>query len=139
MTDTKFKSGRKKTGGRKKGVHNKLSNEYLVEMLSAGREFWQDAMKLAAVEQPVEFLKLYNEILKKDPALQQQAGITIGAGVRGFAWVETEPRTIYLKADGSEWEKDWQGNLVPAVKALPLPDTAPIINYATKTLGQDPQ
>jgi hypothetical protein len=88
MTDTKFKPGHTKVGGRKAGIRNKVTNEYLSELLKAGKEYLPQVFKDLAEDEPAEFAKLFSELAKR-PDLLEQLGLQgqSSTGLR-IAWID---------------------------------------------------
>src|SRR5262249_32244495 len=53
-----FEKGREKTGGRTGGTRNKFSKKFDEALLRDFEEHGEDAIKIARVERPTEYLKL---------------------------------------------------------------------------------
>ncbi len=63
---TQFKPGQSGNPlGRRKGSKNKISEMLITEMTVAFEQFGAAALRRAATEQPVEFLKLYAALVRK--------------------------------------------------------------------------
>ena len=53
-----FEKGREKTGGRSSGTRNKFSKKFDDALLRDFEEHGEDAIKIARIERPTEYLKL---------------------------------------------------------------------------------
>jgi hypothetical protein len=53
-----FEKGREKTGGRASGTRNKFSKKFDDALLRDFEEHGEDAIKIARIERPTEYLKL---------------------------------------------------------------------------------
>lgn len=70
-----FKPGEEWTGnakGRPKGSRNKLSEEFLSDLLVEWRENGPTALKAAALEKPVEFCKMVANLLPKQIQIKDE-------------------------------------------------------------------
>ena len=62
----KFEKGREKTGGRIKGSRNRLSHALVEALCKEFEEYGAEAIKLARIERPSEFLKIIASIIPKE-------------------------------------------------------------------------
>src|SRR5262249_36473149 len=61
-----FLGGRKKTGGRAKGVKNRLSHAFLEALEKDFTEGGAEAIKIARIERPVEYAKMIAGLLPRE-------------------------------------------------------------------------
>jgi|SRR6516162_10374028 hypothetical protein len=61
-----FEKGRPKTGGRAKGVKNRLSYAFLEALEKDFAEGGADAIKIARIERPVEYAKMIAGLLPRE-------------------------------------------------------------------------
>jgi hypothetical protein len=61
-----FEPGREKTGGRKLGVRNKLSERFLKDLLSEWERSGEATLKILAKENPEAFARLAVGVLPKE-------------------------------------------------------------------------
>ena len=61
-----FEPGRPKTGGRMKGSRNRLSHAFVDALYKEFEEFGSEAIRIARVERPHEFLKVIASIMPKE-------------------------------------------------------------------------
>jgi hypothetical protein len=78
-----FEPGREKTGGRKLGVRNKLSERFLKDLHDKWERSGQDTLKILAKENPEAFARLAVGILPREfeglpPAVQIITGVVRG-------------------------------------------------------------
>jgi hypothetical protein len=78
-----FEPGREKTGGRKLGVRNKLSERFLKDLHDEWERSGSDCLKILAKENPEAFARLAVGILPKEfeglpPAVQIITGVVRG-------------------------------------------------------------
>lgn len=64
--ETQFKPGHPKLGGRVKGARNKLSADFLSALSRIFDEHGEAAMRIAAIEEPMQFLKVIASVLPKE-------------------------------------------------------------------------
>jgi hypothetical protein len=92
--DHLFQPGREKTGGRKLGVRNKLSERFLKDLHDEWERSGQDTLKILAKENPEAFARLAVGILPREfeglpPAVQIITGV-----VRGDEAVASPPAAL---------------------------------------------
>jgi hypothetical protein len=63
---TLFEKDRSKTGGRGKGVRNKLSHAFLEALHRDFEQHGEEAIKIARIERPIEYIKVVAGILPKE-------------------------------------------------------------------------
>ena len=63
---TQFKPGRPKTGGRRKGSRDRIATVLLEEIAKDFEEHGAEAIKIARVERPVEYLRVVASLLPKE-------------------------------------------------------------------------
>jgi hypothetical protein len=78
-----FEPGREKTGGRKLGVRNKLSERFLKDLHDEWERSGSDCLKILAKEDPASFAKLAVGVLPREfeglpPAVQIITGVVRG-------------------------------------------------------------
>jgi hypothetical protein len=61
-----FEKGRQKTGGRIKGARNKLSGAFVEALAKDFEEHGEEAIRVARVERPTEYLKVIASIIPKE-------------------------------------------------------------------------
>jgi hypothetical protein len=61
-----FESGRAKTGGRVKGVKNRLSHAFLTALADDFEQHGIEALKIARVERPVEYIKVVAGLMPRE-------------------------------------------------------------------------
>jgi hypothetical protein len=61
-----FEKGRAKTGGRRKGARDRIGTAFLEELAKDFEEHGVDAIKIARIERPVEYLKIVASTLPKE-------------------------------------------------------------------------
>jgi hypothetical protein len=61
-----FESGRTKTGGRVKGAKNRLSHAFLTALADDFEQFGVDAIKIARVERPVEYVRIVASLMPRE-------------------------------------------------------------------------
>jgi predicted nuclease of restriction endonuclease-like RecB superfamily len=61
-----FQKGQARTGGRRAGSRNRLSNDFIDALAKEFAEHGNEAMRLCRVERPIEFLKLVASIIPKE-------------------------------------------------------------------------
>jgi hypothetical protein len=61
-----FEKGMRKTGGRTKGVKNKLSHVFLTDLLADYEQHGAEAIRICRVERPVEYVKMIAGLLPKE-------------------------------------------------------------------------
>jgi hypothetical protein len=61
-----FKKGRAKTGGRRKGVKDRIGTMFLEELAKDFEEHGPEVIRLARIERPVEYLKIIAATLPKE-------------------------------------------------------------------------
>ena len=61
-----FEKGRTKTGGRRKGVKDRIGTMFLEELAKDFEEHGPEVIRLARIERPVEYLKLIAATLPKE-------------------------------------------------------------------------
>ena len=61
-----FKPGQAKSGGRRKGSRDKIATALLEAIAKDFEEFGQEAVKIARVERPVEYLRVVASLLPKE-------------------------------------------------------------------------
>jgi hypothetical protein len=89
-----FEPGREKTGGRKLGVRNKLSERFLKDLHDEWERSGQDTLKILAKENPEAFARLAVGILPREfeglpPAVQIITGV-----VRGDEAIASPPAAL---------------------------------------------
>lgn len=67
---TLFQPGQPKTGGRAKGVRNKLSHAFLTDLLEEWSAGGREALRIARVEDPVRFSIMVASLLPKEMTLE---------------------------------------------------------------------
>ena len=75
--DTQFKKGHTKSGGRKKGVRNKLTNAYLKLLHGALDERGSEALEKTIDTRPDVLLKLIGALVPKDLDLKLSGDVTV--------------------------------------------------------------
>ena len=73
---TLFQPGMTKTGGRRKGVRNRLSHCFLSDLLEEWAEHGRETLKIARIERPVEFAKMVAGLLPREFELELNTTIT---------------------------------------------------------------
>jgi hypothetical protein len=119
-----FEPGREKTGGRKLGVRNKLSERFLKDLHDEWERSGQDTLKILAKENPEAFARLAVGILPREfeglpPAVQ-----IITFVVRGDEAVASPPAA--LPPPKKEEPKAEACPLVTADLVAPLPKASDI-------------
>ena len=68
MTDTRFRPGdpRIKTGGRRKGSRDRIATAFLKALAADFEEHGAEAVKIARVERPVEYLRVVASLLPRE-------------------------------------------------------------------------
>ena len=66
MNDHLFKKGQPKTGGRRKGSRDRIATALLEAIAADFEEFGYEAVKIARVERPVEYLRVVASLLPKE-------------------------------------------------------------------------
>jgi len=61
-----FEKGHGKLGGRGKGVRNKLSNDLIEALAKDFAEHGSEAVRIARVERPTEYLKIVASLIPKE-------------------------------------------------------------------------
>jgi hypothetical protein len=61
-----FEKGRQKTGGRRKGARDRISTMLLDSLAKDFEEHGEGVIRIARVEQPVEYLKVIASLLPKE-------------------------------------------------------------------------
>jgi hypothetical protein len=61
-----FEKGRAKTGGRRKGVKDRIGTMFLEELAKDFEEHGAEVIKIARIERPVEYLKIVAATLPKE-------------------------------------------------------------------------
>ena len=61
-----FEKGRAKTGGRRKGVKDRIGTMFLEELAKDFEEHGPEVIKIARIERPVEYLKIVAATLPKE-------------------------------------------------------------------------
>jgi hypothetical protein len=61
-----FEKGMGKTGGRTRGVKNKLSHVFLTDLLADYEQHGADAIRICRVERPIEYVKMIAGLLPKE-------------------------------------------------------------------------
>ena len=61
-----FQKGQPKTGGRRKGARDRISTALLEAIAADFEEFGYEAVKIARVERPVEYLRVVASLLPKE-------------------------------------------------------------------------
>jgi hypothetical protein len=81
LTKFQFQKGMEKIGGRKPGVRNRLSHVFLEQLKIEWERSGEAALKIAAVESPVEFCKLVAALLPKQHEVEAPSLIVVATGV----------------------------------------------------------
>jgi hypothetical protein len=63
---TLFAKGQSKTGGRVKGVKNRLSHAFLTALAEDFEQHSVEALKIARIERPVEYIKVVAGLMPKE-------------------------------------------------------------------------
>jgi hypothetical protein len=63
---TLFQPGRAKTGGRRKGVKDRIGTMFLEELAKDFEEHGPEIIKIARIERPVEYLKIVASTLPRE-------------------------------------------------------------------------
>ena len=63
---TLFEKGHQKLGGRKKGTRDRISTALLEAIAKDFEEFGAEAVKIARIERPVEYLRVVASLLPKE-------------------------------------------------------------------------
>jgi hypothetical protein len=63
---TQFKPGRPKTGGRRKGTRDRISTALLEVIAKDFEEHGDEAVRIARIERPVEYLRVVASLLPKE-------------------------------------------------------------------------
>jgi hypothetical protein len=71
-----FYKGMTKTGGRQRGVRNKLSHTFLSDLLEEWSEHGKETLRIARVERPVEFAKMVAGLLPREFELEINTTVT---------------------------------------------------------------
>ena len=71
-----FLPGRAKTGGRQRGVRNRLSHAFLTDLLEEWSEHGRETLEIARIERPVEFAKMVAGLCPKEFELEVSGSIT---------------------------------------------------------------
>jgi hypothetical protein len=61
-----FEKGMAKTGGRVRGVKNKLSHRFLSDLLSDYEAHGLETIRICRVERPIEYIKMIAALLPKE-------------------------------------------------------------------------
>jgi hypothetical protein len=61
-----FEKGRTKTGGRRKGVKDRIGTMFLEQLAKDFEEHGAEVIRLARIERPVEYLKIVSATLPKE-------------------------------------------------------------------------
>jgi hypothetical protein len=61
-----FEKGRAKTGGRRKGVKDRIGTMFLEELAKDFEEHGAEVIRLARIERPVEYLKIVSATLPRE-------------------------------------------------------------------------
>src|SRR5262245_14851362 len=64
--DTRFKPGQPKMGGRRKGSRDRISTALLESIAADFEAHGDEAVKIARVERPVEYLRIVASLLPKE-------------------------------------------------------------------------
>ena len=76
-SDTQFKKGHTKTGGRKRGAKNKLTQAYLRDLHEIYLDGGKEKLKQALDERPDGFIKLVAALVPKDLDVKHSGDVTI--------------------------------------------------------------
>jgi hypothetical protein len=71
-----FQPGRTKSGGRQRGVRNKLSHAFLSDLMEEWAEHGKETLRIARVERPVEFAKTIAGLCPREFELEISSTIT---------------------------------------------------------------
>jgi hypothetical protein len=71
-----FYKGMAKSGGRQRGVRNKLSHTFLSDLLEEWSEHGKETLRIARVERPVEFAKMVAGLLPREFELEINTTVT---------------------------------------------------------------
>jgi hypothetical protein len=123
-----FEPGREKTGGRKLGVRNKLSERFLKDLHDEWERSGQDTLKILAKENPEAFARLAVGILPREfeglpPAVQIITGV-----VRGDEGPAVASPPAALPPPKKEEPKAEACPLTTADLVAPLPKASDITN-----------
>ena len=66
MNDTRFKAGQSPRGGRRKGSRDRISTALLEAIAADFEAHGDEAVKIARVERPVEYLRIVASLLPKE-------------------------------------------------------------------------
>ena len=76
-TDTQFKKGHKKSGGRKRGARNKLTNVWVKDLLEIYRDVGKEKLKQAMEDRPDVVMKYIAALVPKDLDVKHSGDVTI--------------------------------------------------------------
>jgi hypothetical protein len=117
-----FEKGMTKTGGRAKGVRNKLSHAFLNDLLEEWAIGGREALRIARVEDPVRFSAMVASLLPKEMTVE------IGPlqelpDERLIEYIEYTERQLAGRLERIESREEPQGDGGPAPVLLSLPET----------------
>jgi hypothetical protein len=108
-----FEKGRAKTGGRRKGVKDRIGTMFLEELAKDFEEHGAEVIKIARIERPVEYLKIVSATLPKEFEITDSRLEEISDGVAASR----------AKSSGTPFKRFWsaaqaRSALVPFQKTL---------------------
>ena len=68
-----FEKGRPKTGGRARGAKNRLSHAFLTALAEDFEQHGIEALKIARIERPVEYIKVVAGLMPKEFEIKTQS------------------------------------------------------------------
>lgn len=97
-SDTRFKPGNP-GGGRPKGSRNKLSEQFLADMLATWERYGAAALERVATEEPVAFIRIAAKLLPREI----EPAHDLLAELQALSVEEMEARLEALHAERDRW------------------------------------
>lgn len=97
MADTKFKPGQPSKGGRRKGSRDRIQTDMLEAIAEDFALHGKEAIKIARIERPTEYLKLVASLLPREVEATIDGAVVHQHQIETIRRVILDPKTITVQ------------------------------------------
>ena len=97
MADTKFKPGQPSRGGRRRGSRDRIQTDMLEAIAEDFALHGKEAIKIARIERPTEYLKLVASLLPREVEQTIDGQVTHQHQIETIRRVILDPKTITIE------------------------------------------
>jgi hypothetical protein len=102
MADTKFKVGHQSKGGRRKHSRDRIETSMLEAIARDFEEHGEEAIRIARIERPTEYLKLVASLLPREVEKSIDGQVHVTHQIETIRRVILDPKTITIQSPAAQ-------------------------------------